>query len=197
MALPTRYGQFEGEPVVRPGDVYMDCGAYIGDTSSEALRAGASLVVAVEPSPANLECLRRNLAKEIKAGRLVVYPKGVWDRDEVLHFQPEHSAADKIDPAGTISIPVTTIDKVVEELALKRLDVIKMDIEGAEQKALVGAQKTITRFRPRLILGSYHLQDDYEKIPLLVRRIRSDYTMRCSRCLAAYGRVIPHSLYFF
>jgi hypothetical protein len=42
------------------------------------------LVVAIEPSPANLECLRRNMSREIASGRVIVYPKGVWDREDVL-----------------------------------------------------------------------------------------------------------------
>jgi hypothetical protein len=60
------------------------CGAHIGVYIREALSLGAKLVVAVEPALENLECLRRNFATEIAAGRVIVYPKGVWDREEVL-----------------------------------------------------------------------------------------------------------------
>ena len=198
MGLPTRYGHFDGDRVVRAGDIVLDCGAYIGDTASEALRLGASLVVAIEPSPPILECLRRNLRNEIRTGRVIVYDKGVWDREEVLRFQEgEISAADHIEPAGTRSIPVTTIDRIVEELGLKKVDVIKMDIEGAEQRALMGARKTINTFRPRLILGSYHLKDDYYKIPTLVREMRSDYNMQSARCLPGHARIMPNVVYFF
>ena len=120
MGLPTRYGHFEGNRVFRPGDIVLDCGAYIGDTALEALRLGASLVVAIEPSPPIVECLRRNLKNEIKAGRVIVYDKGVWERDEVLRFQEgEISAADHMEPAGTRSIPVTTIDRIVEGIGIE------------------------------------------------------------------------------
>jgi FkbM family methyltransferase len=199
MATPTRYGHFGDEPVIRPGDVYLDCGGFIGDTAKEALHMGASKVVSFEPSPANLKCLRRNLASEIQSGRLIVYPKGVWEREETLHFQtePTNAQADKVEDKGTVAIPVTTIDKAVEELGLQRLDVIKMDIEGAEQKALMGAQATIKRFKPRLIMGSYHVEDDYKKLPVLVKQIRSDYAVRCGRCLSSWhGEIIPHVFYF-
>ena len=69
---------------VRPGDVVLDCGANVGVYTRHALEAGARLVVAIDPAPENIECLRRNFSEEIKAGRVVVYPKGVWDKDEVL-----------------------------------------------------------------------------------------------------------------
>lgn len=55
---------------VQPGDVVLDAGAYVGTYTRHALERGAKLVVAIEPSPISVECLRRNLASEIAAGRL-------------------------------------------------------------------------------------------------------------------------------
>ena len=62
-----------------------------------------------------------------------------------------------------------------------------MDIEGAEQRALLGARQTIQRFRPRMALASYHLADDVEMIPQLVEQARDDYGMTCYRCLPFRG----------
>ena len=56
----------------------------MGLYAKTALASGAKLVVAIEPAPENIECLRRNLAQEIAAGRVIVYPKGVWDKDDTL-----------------------------------------------------------------------------------------------------------------
>lgn len=47
----------EGEAAVKPGDVVLDCGAHIGVFTRTALKRGASIVVAIEPAPENLECL--------------------------------------------------------------------------------------------------------------------------------------------
>ena len=65
---------------VRKGDVVIDCGAHIGVFTWKALEAGASKVVAVEPDPTNLECLRRNFKKEIAEGRVVLAAVGVWSK---------------------------------------------------------------------------------------------------------------------
>ena len=52
---------------VRPGDVVIDCGAHIGGFTRVAIRAGARLVVAIEPEKANLLAFERNLAQELSA----------------------------------------------------------------------------------------------------------------------------------
>src|SRR5579885_1276387 len=76
--------------MVQPGDVVLDIGANVGTVTRDALRAGAKLVVAVEPEPTTLECLRRNLQREISSGRVIVVPKGAWDADSTLplHIDP-------------------------------------------------------------------------------------------------------------
>jgi FkbM family methyltransferase len=192
-----------GEQAVRPGDTVLDCGASVGEFTREALNAGAKLVVAIELSPEGLECLRRNFVDEVKDGRVIVYPKGVWDRDDflTLNVAPQNSAADSvvIQPKGSHEgpkVPLTTIDKLVAELKLERVDYIKMDIEGAEQRALAGARATIAKYKPRLSISAYHRPDDPEKIPAVIRRAWSGYRMECGPCAQANWGIRPDVLYF-
>src|SRR5437867_3424418 len=97
---------------IAPGDVVLDAGANVGVFTRKALWAGASKVIAIEPGPENLECLRRTFAAEIADGRVILYPKGVWDKDDILKFavDPSNSAKDSlvmpIDSPQYIQIPV-------------------------------------------------------------------------------------------
>ena len=195
----VRWGKIEGmaELPVREGDVVIDCGGHWGNSALAALSMGARLVITFEPDPTNVECVRRNLETHIEAGRAIVYDKGVWDQEDTLFFRRHgHSADGSIDTEHGIRVGVTTIDNVVSQLGLERVDFIKMDIEGAEQRALKGAQETIRRFKPRMAIGSYHLRDDYKEIPKLVQQVRTDYRMECSRCLPAHGMIMPNLYYF-
>lgn len=187
---------------IRPGDIVLDAGANVGVFTRKALWAGASKVVAIEPGPENLECLRRNFASEIADGRVILYPKGVWNKDDVLKLRidPKDSAEDSfvrpIENAQLIDIALTTIDKIVQELRLPRVDFIKMDIEGAEQKAIVGAKDTIVKFRPRMALCIYHVQGDETMVPKLVHDARSDYNVS-KTCLCAQDRIQPEVAFFY
>jgi FkbM family methyltransferase len=189
---------------VQAGDVVLDCGANVGVFTRAALKAGAKLVVAIEPAPENIECLRRNFAEEEKAGRVIIYPKGVWDKDDFLemHIDPTNSAADsfvinKEGWAQVEKVPLTTIDKLVSELKIDRVTFIKMDIEGAEPNALTGAKETLKKDHPRMALSAYHQPDHPKRLPELVQQAWSGYKMDCGPCAEIRFGVRPDVLYFF
>ena len=188
---------------IRKGDTVLDCGANVGVYTRVALNEGAGLIIAIEPAPENLECLRRNFAPEIAAGKVIIYPKGVWDRNDVLtlHVDPHNSAADSfvIERQGehnVLKIPVTTIDMLAAELNLARVDFIKMDIEGAEVKALHGGRATLAKDHPRLAISAYHAPDHPVNIPLAVRSAWDGYRMECGPCAETNWAVRPDVLLF-
>jgi len=111
--------------------------------------------------------MRRTFAQEIREGKVVVYNKGVWDRDAELELRGDSVVIARNGPP--VRVPVTTIDHIVAELQLASVDFIKMDIEGAEKNALRGGRATLAKFAPTMALSSEHLPDDATAIPALVR----------------------------
>ncbi len=141
LAQQDRYIYGDDRLGVRQGDIVFDCGAHVGVYARKALSAGAKLVVAVEPTPALVECIRRNLAGEITQGRVVVSAKGIWDREGALALFGNSStgAGNSFVVRGSDTeaigqIPVTTIDNLVSELELPGVDVIKADVKGAPKE---------------------------------------------------------------
>lgn len=184
-----------GEHFVHSGDVVLDCGADYGTFTRSALNAGAAIVVSVEPMPRKEICLRRSFATEIRMGKVISVPKGVWNKEDSLKLYDdsvvEHRSAD-----GPV-VPLTTIDKLVADLNLARVDFIKMDIEGAEKPALQGGRHTIEKYKPRLAIATEHLPDDAEKIPQVVRGIVPAYRTECGPCEYDDGHIRPQVLYFY
>jgi FkbM family methyltransferase len=189
MAVEAYGGEADG---VRAGDVVLDCGANVGTFTRSALAAGASKVVAFEIDPRNAECLRRNFQKEAAEGRVVVIAQGVWSREGMVEVKvysnsnwstaamPERPETEE--KPRVVKLPVTRIDRVVEDLGLERVDFIKMDVEGAEVEALQGARTTLQRFRPRLSVATENLPDDVERVPAAVRAIVPEYQFRPGLC---------------
>jgi len=186
---------------VKAGDVVLDCGANIGLYTRHALDLGAKLVVAIEMAPESLDCLRRNVEKEIATGRVIVYPKGVWNKDDVLQLSmSSHWASTAssvaLDRGGEgPKVPLTTIDKLVEELKLPSVDFVKMDIEGAEMQALEGAVETLRRFHPRMAISLEHRPSDVERIPALTARLWPNYQSVCNECTNVNGSVQPDVMF--
>ena len=189
------------EAQVHRGDIVLDCGAHVGSFSRFAFDHGAAKVIAFEPMQSNIECLRRNFAAEIRDGRFVIVAKAVWNSEAVLPFTVSESSSGTNSAVlhtgeKTIQVQATRIDTAVSELGLDKVTYIKMDIEGAEREALTGAKQTLTRFKPRLMIESYHLPDDSEVLPWTVRSAQPAYAMECGPCGAKDGRLIPYVLYF-
>jgi FkbM family methyltransferase len=186
-----------GDIRVRPGDIVLDCGANVGVTVRRALKLGAAKVVAIELASAPLECLRRNFASEIQQGKVIVYPKGVWDRDAELELTGISGIASTASSVAfqheenLEKVQLTTIDHLVAELHLPRVDFIKMDIEGAEGAALQGAQQTVATLHPRLAISLEHRPTDPVTLPAQVRRQWPEYAVACGPCEWVGDRVQP------
>jgi FkbM family methyltransferase len=162
---------------IRTGDTVIDCGANVGVFTRKALRSGARKVIAIDPAPEAVECLRRNFADEIKDGRVIVVPEGVWNEPGVVDFLIDsQSWGDRVDfshapGTHTIKVTLTTIDAITSRLGLDRVDFIKIDIEGAEKQALLGAKATVAKFRPRMAIALEHLKNDVADVPAQVRTL--------------------------
>lgn len=168
--------QYRLQGFVEPedGDTVLDCGAYRGETALWFARCvgRTGMVIAVEPSPQNAAGLRANLAANQSAGLapVVVVEHAVGNRQGSISFNPAAEGSSRADSRSSFTVPVETIDSLVARLHLRRVDVVKMDIEGGEVDALDGATSTLQTFAPRLALSVYHRPAD---LPDIVERVRS------------------------
>jgi len=129
-------------------------------------------VIAFEPEPSHIECLKQTFSEEIKAGSVHIIEAAAWHEEGSAPFRCD-GVGSRITKASPVSVTLTTVDKVVTELALERVDFIKADIEGSERNALAGSADTIRRFGPRMALCTYHFDDDPRIIPEIVAAIRA------------------------
>jgi hypothetical protein len=137
----------------------------------------------------------------LAAGQVVLVEKVVWDYTGRLTLRESSLSSGSStfigEAAGRgVEVPVTTIDRLVEELHLSRVDYIKMDIEGSEREALKGARGTLGRFRPRLMLDAYHRPDDPVILPIVIREAHGGYRETCGPCDLNDSRLVPHAIFF-
>lgn len=147
-----------------------DLGAYDGDTIREFLSfTGGEYgrIFAFEPDAKNFKKL---CAKTEGLERLKRFNFGAWDKKETRLFE---KMAGRNSHEGKIGVPVLfdSVDNVITD----RLSFIKMDIEGAEKRALEGARKTIEKYKPKLYVCAYHRNEDFFALPEEILSIRSDY----------------------
>jgi FkbM family methyltransferase len=164
MAGIARDGAYEPQVMsllnrlVRPDDICIDCGANIGVLTLLLSRlCPEGRVYAFEPDEGNRSYLVRNLATN-GAANVVVSPVGVYDLTGVLdlHIDPRHPGgsfmASTTRTAATVAhVQVTRLDDWVSAEAMHRVDVLKLDIEGAEVRAIEGAAQLLRRWRPLCI----------------------------------------------
>ena len=159
--------QFEGAAYV------LDCGANIGTFTRLALNRGATVVVAIEPAPDMVRCLRKTFASEIAAGRVKVEERGLWNEDDTLFLRTSsyswNNTVLKVsqDVSG-VPIPLTTLDNIVTDAGLPAVDFIKMDVEGAESRALKGAGATLRRWNPVISVAVEHTADKFKNAAAVV-----------------------------
>ncbi len=160
--------QYFPEDIVQlsPDEVFVDCGAYNGDTVSDFYQASGGRfrrLLAFEPDERNF----RKLATSVTDDRVVLKCTAVGAKRETARMQSS-GASSSISESGDLQIECATLDEL---LADENPSFIKMDIEGSEVDALVGATKTLRRCRPNLAICVYHRPDDLWRIPLLLNEL--------------------------
>ena len=133
-------------------------------------------IYAFEPDKMNyMKCLKKRDEKGIS--NISIYNKGLWDTATELSFTANGNGSSRVvgeQEENVITIDTVCIDDVVSE---EKVSLIKLDVEGAELKALQGAQKTIKRDRPRLAVCIYHKPQDIVEILEFILSLHDDYKL--------------------
>jgi FkbM family methyltransferase len=139
---------------VKSGDVFYDVGANVGFYSLLAATLIApGRVYAMEPVPANLGYLRKHLELN-RVDNVEVFETAICDQVGSTFFEVEATRAmGRIAAGGGVRVATSTLDALLREGKIAPPDCIKMDIEGAESRALLGAQECFERYRPKLFLA--------------------------------------------
>lgn len=164
---------------LQDGEVFIDCGAYNGDSIQAFMREvshqqvlAPEKVVGFEPDAGNFSQLCDNtrqwpFCQPVK--------KGVWNEASVLYFQSGNALSSRLTEQGanTVSIELDSIDNILQG---GKATFIKMDVEGAELKALEGAANTIRTWNPLLAISVYHKPEDLLTIPQYIQSLSDEYT---------------------
>lgn len=174
---------------------FIDGGAYTGDTLATAIsefkkiNKDVEYIASFEPDVGNIDNLIQEIKKQQKNNsktNFIVYPCALWSSNEILQFSCDNNASSSVvnesgNEQNIISIMGVSIDKT---LIASAPNFIKMDIEGAEKEAILGAKETIDRYKPVLAICLYHKPQDLWELPLLIQEIYPNYKM--------YLRVYAH-----
>jgi len=165
-------------------EVFVDCGAYVGDTVEQFLNVRVGLfhkIFAFEPSERNFRAMQartERLSREwgLEEGQVNLIQAGVGEKN----YWTELRTTDHVD-GGSLSgesdhgdIPVISIDEFFAE---QPITFLKADIEGYEWKMLHGAEQVIKRDRPKLAICIYHTPFDMYRIALWIKSVCPDYKL--------------------
>jgi FkbM family methyltransferase len=184
---------------VEPGDVVIDGGACWGDTSLffADLAGPDGRVLAMEFDAHNLEVCRRNAQRNPRvADRVEWVERALWDASgERIAYEPAGYGTRLVRGWGDSAEAVTTtIDDLVAERGLRRVDFIKLDIEGAELHALRGAEQTLREHRPKLAIAAYHLGDDLATLPGFILDLDVGYELHLGHYTTHQGETVLYAV---
>jgi len=146
---------------------FVDGGAYVGDTLPSIIKKFRDYkkIYCIEPNDLHIKIAKRNFSEQrdiefINCG--LGNKKRISSQNQEVQDNCTHDYQ---------SESIDTIDNLIKE----KVDFIKLDIEGAEQDTIEGANQTILNHHPILAICIYHKAEDWYKIPELVLDIRNDY----------------------
>lgn len=154
--------------LIRPGSVFLDVGAHVGHYTLRAARI-ADRVLAVEANPRTAERLRENIALNA-LDNVTVFEVAAWDTVTTLHLErpnkQDRDGSTRVLPGpGQDQVQACPLDEVLT--GLDRLDVIKLDVEGADLHALWGMRGIIAKHRPVMYIEDHSIYGYYNRSDLM------------------------------
>lgn len=181
-------GQYFGNDVIPEitGNV-VDCGAYTGDTLKRYLRQAKGtkwMYYAFEGDSSNCDQIRKFAENNGITDEVNIYNYAVWDEETVLTFDNPTSTSEMTsgrvsDNENGVRVNAARLDHLLfsPEVNTEIIDLITMDIEGAELNALNGARGIIKKYHPALAISIYHKTEHLWKIPLLIHEMDEGYRL--------------------
>lgn len=156
-------------------EVFVDCGAFTGDITERFIKKcpNYSRIICFEPDDRNFEVLKKNSKNW---NNVEICKSGLYDINGHGGFRLDNTGmfSSITDSDNDRQISLVTIDGVE---ACHNATFIKMDIEGSEIKALVGAKETILRNHPKLAISIYQSDSDMLRIPEYVHSLVPEYNI--------------------
>jgi|GEM_PF-2718968 len=148
----------------------LDVGAFDGDTLETFRRAfDCRRGIAVEANTAMFERIR-NIGAEYAEG-VEILPMAAWSHRTNLVFRDVHAGMIQVEECAQGGLHAAALDDHV----LEPIDIIKMDIEGSEARALTGCARLLKDHRPDLALAAYHKPRDLIEIPAQLMELGYDH----------------------
>ena len=161
--------------------IIVDCGAFVGDSLLEYLdlfHNDFKEYHCFEMDPNVLPILKSNIdtLPEICKKKVYVHPCGVSDEEGYarLHLSTD-TGGSSFQENGECEVAISLLD---QQMRHKNVTMIKMDIEGAELKALIGASELIKKNRPILAISIYHSMEQFFEIPVWILEHYPFYKMQ-------------------
>lgn len=157
---------------VKNDEVFVDAGCFDGSTSRDFVKwseGNYKKIYAFEP---DRDCYLSSKKLEDDLKEFKVFNLATWSEKKVLHFNMTSDGSSLVDKNSGTDVEANSIDNMLYDEAPT---FIKLDVEGAEYNTLLGAAKTIKKYKPRLAVSIYHKDVDIFEIPLLLMKLRGDY----------------------
>jgi len=154
---------------IRKGDMILDIGGYFGGfTVYAAKKVGANgKVVCFEPDPRNMAILEKRVRK-LKLSNITLVKKALSNKIDKVNLSSNYSLssiADLNKSKKVFSVETSTLDSEMKSLNIGKVDLLKMNIEGAELEAIGGATKALKSVK-HIVIAS-HKRDGKDTADLL------------------------------
>lgn len=177
--LKTQHFLYEHPNVfISPTDVVVDCGANMGLFSAWAATL-AKTVYSFEPSNGILPYLEKTSSLY---NNILIVPHGVGEKEEVLSFTECYFSCGS--HFSKYKINEFCLDKTVYDIKIisldqyfinKKINYIKIDVEGAELEVIKGAKNIIKAQHPKMVIACYHIPNELTLVKESILSINSSY----------------------